>query len=106
MAELARKDGHSLGISTKTLKARQECRASVAAAGRGRARASRWPRGPGGWSLQVPVGTRKVANEAHPEADLQSHPVGEEATGSLSLGAAAGVWSCPGDLESLGPQGV
>lgn len=35
MAELARKAGNSLGIFTKKLKARQECRAGIAAAGEG-----------------------------------------------------------------------
>lgn len=75
MAELARKDGRSLGISTKKLKARLECRASMLQ--RGRAWANPRPSWLGDWSLQVPVGMRKVANEAHLEPDLQSHTVRE-----------------------------
>lgn len=57
MAELARKDGCSLGTSTKKPKTRQECRASVAAAGEG-------PRpavGHAGWGTGVysPCGDKK-----------------------------------------------
>lgn len=71
MAELARKDRHSLGISTKKPKARQECRAGIAAAGRA-----------GGvlaWGLEFtsPCRDKKVANGAHSKPDLQSHTARE-----------------------------
>ena len=70
MAELARKDGCSLGTSTKKPKTRQECRASVAAAGEGPRPAVAMLAG--GLEFIAPVGTRMVAKEAHSEPDLQS----------------------------------
>lgn len=103
MAELARKDGRSLGIATKKLKTRQECRAGAAAEGEGLGQ----PLARLAWGLEftVPVGTRKVANEALSEPDLPSHTLLEETKESLRLGATARAWRIRVSLEPW-PQGV
>lgn len=50
----------------------------------------------GGLEFIAPVGTRKVAKEAHLEPDLQSRIVREKAKESLSLRG----WALPGPRET------